>query len=167
MNLERAYRALLRLYPKDYQALFAAEMLISFGQAAGERRRQAGLAFIRFLLGELMGLLCGAGAEWVAKLTGNRPAGGRSLTDFPTMRPRAVLEFAETGVNASQTGLPREVMEAQERIAILVRHMVHAIANHDFSNARRYSYEERQARHELRRLREKHGIDDSENYACS
>jgi len=170
MNLERAYRNLLRLYPNDYRALFAAEMQTTFNQAAAERRRQPRLAFIRFLLREFIDLVSGAGAEWIAKLTTDSSVRGRCLPDLRMMRPPGVpreLWFAGTCLNVSQAALPHEVIEAQDRIAMLIDRMVHAIANHDFPGARRYSFEERQARVELRRLREKYHIDDSESNSCS
>jgi hypothetical protein len=50
---------------------------------------------------------------------------------------------------------------------MLIRRMVDAIANHDFPGARRYSDEERLARDELRRLREKYRIADCGNDGCS
>jgi hypothetical protein len=170
MNLERAYRTLLRLYPNDYRALFADEMLNTFNQAAAERRQQPRLAFIRFLVGEFIDLASGAGAEWIAKLTTDSSIRGRCLPDLRMMRPPGVpqeLWFAGTCLNVSEAALPQEVIETQDRIAMLINRMVHAIANHDFPGARRYSYEERQARVELRRLREKHNIDDSESNSCS
>jgi hypothetical protein len=169
MNLERAYGTLLRLYPNDYRAVFATEMLSAFEQAAGARRLQPRLAFVRFLLSEFISLFIGAGAEWIAKLTTASSVRGRCLPDLRMMRPPGVpreLWFAGTCVNVSQSALPHEVMEAQKRIALLIKRMVHAIANHDFPGARRYSYEERQARDELRRLRVKYKIDDSESTAC-
>jgi hypothetical protein len=170
MNVRRTYRTLLWLYPNDYTALFAMEMLHAFEQAAEERRRQSGPAFIRFLLGEFIDLLIGAGAEWIAKLTTNSSVRGRCLRDFRMMHPPGVpraLWFAGACLNAGRASLPDEVMAARERIAMLINRTVHAIANHDFPGARRYSHEERQAREELRRLREKYNIDDAESNGCS
>lgn len=170
MNVGRAYRTLLRLYPNDYRALFAMEMLNTFEQAAEERRRQSGPAFFRFILGEFIDLLIGAAAEWIAKVTTNSSVRNRCLPDLRMMRPPGVsrkLWFAGACMNAGQAPLPDEVMEVQERIAMLINRMVHAIANHDFPGARRYSHEERRARDELRRLREQYNIDDSESNGCS
>jgi hypothetical protein len=169
MNLERGYRTLLRLYPNDYRTKFGTEMLNAFKLVAEPRRQQSRFAFTRFLLAELIGLLIGAGAEWIAKIATDSSVRGRWLPDLRMMRPPGVpreLWFARTCVNATQSALPHEVMEAQDRIALLIKRMVHAIANHDFPGARRYSYEERQAREELRRLREKYKIDDSRSTAC-
>jgi hypothetical protein len=162
MNARRTYQALLRLYPNDYRALFASEMLNTFDQVAGERRRQCRPAFIRFVLGEIIGLLIGAGAEWIAKLTTDSSVRGRCLPDLRMMRPPAVpreLWFARVCLNTGHGSVPDEVMEAQERIAMLINRTVHAIAHHDFPGARRYSHEERQARDELRQLREKYNIE--------
>jgi hypothetical protein len=50
---------------------------------------------------------------------------------------------------------------------MLIQRTVHAIANHDFPGARRYSHEERLAREELRRLRQKHDMGDVGNDGCS
>jgi hypothetical protein len=162
MNVSRIYRTLLGLYPTDYRALFAIEMLRAFEQAAEERRRQSGLTFLGFLLVEFIDLLIGAGREWMAKLTTDSSVRGRHLPDLRMMRPPGVpreLWFAGACVNASQ-GSPDAVMAARERIAMLINRTVHAIANHDFPGARRYSQEEREAREELRRLGEKYNIDD-------
>jgi hypothetical protein len=164
MDLRRAYRTLLRLYPSDYTALFALEMQNALEQAAEERRLQSRAVFVRFLLGEFIDLLIGAGAEWIAKLTTDSSVRGRCLPDLRMMRPPGLpreLWFAATCRNAGQASLPDEVMEAQDRISMLIHRMVYAIANHDFPGARRYSNEERQARDELRRLREKYNIDDN------
>ncbi|HEY6340083.1 MAG TPA: hypothetical protein VIY49_01210 [Bryobacteraceae bacterium] len=57
-------------------------------------------------------------------------------------------------------------MDAQARIPMLIQRMVDAIANHDFPGARRYSDEERLARDELHRLRQRYGIADSGNDGC-
>jgi hypothetical protein len=169
MNGRRAYRTLLRLYPNDYRALFAVEMQNAFEQAAEEGRLQCGPVFIRFLVGEFIDLLVGAGVEWIAKWTTDSSIRGRCLPDLRMIRPPGVpreLWFAGTGLNAGQASLPDEVTEAQDRISVLIHRMVYAIAHHDFSGARRYSYEERQARDELRR-RQKYNTDDSENSGCS
>ena len=53
----RTYRLLLRLYPPEYQILFADEMLAVFARVAEERRAQGGIAYTRFVAGECAG--CG------------------------------------------------------------------------------------------------------------
>jgi hypothetical protein len=142
----------------------------AFERAAEERRLLGRPVFVCFLLGEFIGLLIGVGAEWIAKLTTDSSVRGRCLPDLRMMRPTGVpreLWFAGACLSAGQGSLSDEVMEAQARISMLIHRTVHAIANHDFPGARRYSYEERQARDELRRLQEKYDIDDSGNDGCS
>jgi hypothetical protein len=138
----RAYRILLRLYPSDYRHMFAGEMLNAFALALDERRRRGTPGEIGFVLGEFMGLIGGACAEWIAKCTTNG-----------TTRK---IGFA--GARASRHALPEEVVEVQGRIAVLIERTVHAIANHDFPGARTYSHEEREARENLRRLREQYRL---------
>ena len=74
--MKRAYRTLLSLYPYDFRAAFAAEMLAAFTSVEA-RRRPA----------ELAGLLTGAAAEWMAKLTSDNSVRGRGLPDLRMMRP--------------------------------------------------------------------------------
>jgi hypothetical protein len=64
MNLHSVYCILLRLYPNDHQASFAAEMLAVFQQAAAERRSQGWIVFLSFVIREVIGLLTGAAAAW-------------------------------------------------------------------------------------------------------
>ena len=90
MNLNRAYRPLLRLYPSDYRALFAAEMQHAFQQAAEEHRLLGRSVWMRFILGEFLGLLMGAAEEWIAKRTTDRAVRGRCLPDVRMMRPPGV-----------------------------------------------------------------------------
>ena len=162
MNVGKAYRTLLRLYPRDYRALFALEMQSAFERAVHERRLAGKPVFIRFLLGELIGLLSGVGAEWIAKLMTDKSVRGRCLPDLRMMRPPGVsqeLWFAGAYQCHGQ-GFPDDVLQAQARISMLIQRTVHAIANHDFPGARRYSHEERVARDELRLLRQKYYDDD-------
>jgi len=169
MRAEQAYRTLLRLYPSAYRALFALEMQNAFERAAREHRLLGRSVFIRFLLGEFVGLLSGAGGEWIAKLTTDSSVRGRCLPDLRMMRPPGVpqeLWLAGAYQGHGQGPPPDEVLAAQARVSMLIQRMVHAIANHDFPGARRYSYEERLAREELRRLRQKHDIADSGNDGC-
>lgn len=77
--MKRAYRALLGLYPYDFRAAFATEMLAAFAHVAPQRRGA-----------ELAGLLTGAAVEWIAKLTCDRSARGRALPDIRMMRPAGV-----------------------------------------------------------------------------
>ena len=165
MNVRQTYRTLLGLYPNDYRAAFATEMISVFEQAAEERRRESRPAFIRFVLREFIDVLIGAGLEWIDKLITNNSVRGRSIPDLRMMRPPGVrreLWFAGTCLNAGQVSVPAEVTEARDRIAMLINRVVIAIANHDFPGARRYSREELEAREELRRLRDKYNIVDAE-----
>jgi hypothetical protein len=78
--MTRAYRTLLRLYPRDYQARFAAEMLAAFEQASRDRN----------VLTELLALPRAAAREWIAKLTTSPSIRGRTLPDLRMMRPPGV-----------------------------------------------------------------------------
>ena len=158
MSMRRAYEILLRLYPRDYRAMFAIEMSSAFEEAAAARRVEGRMANVRFTVTELIGLAIGAGVEWIAKLTTDTSVRGRSLPDRLMMRPPGVswdAHFAGAFLN-----VPEELSQAQQRMDRLVQCMVHAIAHHDFQGARRCSDEERQARESLRRLREKYQISD-------
>jgi hypothetical protein len=68
--MRRAYRALLRLYPREYRVQFAEEMLAVFTRAAEERRAQGWLPFAKFAVNECAGLLSGACGEqqWRVRL---------------------------------------------------------------------------------------------------
>jgi hypothetical protein len=136
----RLCNSILRLYPADFRAWFAAEMAASFEEVAGQRRRAGRFAYIGFLLAELRDLLRGAAAEWIAKLTTDALDRARVLPDWRLMRP---------------TGIPREIWFAEKNVEFNIAHMVNAIATHQFEQARFYSEEERKARETLRLLREK------------
>jgi hypothetical protein len=79
MTVKRAYRTLLRLYPADYRAMFAVEMMRAFDRVAEERQR--------YLAAELLGVAAGAAREWIAKWTTEPSVRGRSLPDLRFMRP--------------------------------------------------------------------------------
>jgi hypothetical protein len=85
------YRTLLRLYPADYRAMFASEMARAFDEVVKERlvEERRGLAVT-----ECIGVIFGAGAEWIAKWTTDASVRGRTLPDLRMMRP---------------PGLPKEV----------------------------------------------------------
>jgi hypothetical protein len=136
MNLEPVYELLLRLYPPEYRALFAREMLAVFQEAAEERR---GSAFLALILAEWIGLAIGAAAEWIAKFTST--------------------SYMKVSADPAQSALPDEVREAQRRIEFHINRMVYAISHHQFEKARFYSNEERKARESLRLLREKYNIE--------
>jgi hypothetical protein len=107
-----------------------------FEEASAERRAQGWARYVRFAFAEMNGLLTGAAGAWL----GRQPA---SQVD-----------------GASPSGLPQELAEAQQRVDANIAAMVHAIANHQFEKARVHSHEERQARENLRLLRQKYGISD-------
>lgn len=102
--MRRAYRVLLRLYPYDHRALFAAEMLTTFEESADERRGRGCAVFICFSLAELIGLVTGAGAEWIAKLTSDSSDRARCLPDLRMMRPPGVTR--ETFFAGARVKLP-------------------------------------------------------------
>jgi hypothetical protein len=156
--MKLGYKILLRLYPRDYRDRFAPEMSSAFEEAASDRRRLGRGVYVRFAIAELVGLTIGAGIEWIAKLTTDASIRGRSLPDRLLMRPPGVSWEAHYG--SARRRLPEEVSEAQRHTELLVQRMVHAISHHDFPQARRYSDEERQARENLRTLRQKYQLSD-------
>jgi hypothetical protein len=134
-------------------------MLTAFDSSAHERRALGRSAYLRFALTELAGLVVGAGKEWLVKFRTDRSLRGRSLPDRLMMRPPGVpweAYYGDALVELPESALHREVIEAQRRAALLEDRIVHAIAHHDFEGARTYSYQERQARENLRLLREKY-----------
>lgn len=74
--MQRAYRALLRLYPYDYRGRFGAEMAATLNAARP--------------LAELAGLLTGAVREWIVKWTTPAWIRRRHLPDDRMMRPAGV-----------------------------------------------------------------------------
>jgi hypothetical protein len=93
MTIERVYTVLLRLYPRDYRAMFAREMLNAFEITAEQCRAPS----IRFAATELMGLARGAVSEWIAKLTTDKTVRGRILPDLVMMRPPGVSKEVHFG----------------------------------------------------------------------
>ncbi len=89
--MRRAYKILLQLYPRDYREMFAAEMLEVFEEAFEERRRHGSVVILRFAVAELIGLLIGTWAEWMAKSSysvyhsNSNYISGRCLVDRRTM----------------------------------------------------------------------------------
>ena len=72
MLIARAFALGLRLYPADYTASFAAEMLTAFQEAAADHRRRGRICFTRFVSAELGSLLvfslAVAWAYWMDRL---------------------------------------------------------------------------------------------------
>ena len=107
--MRRMYRAILKLYPCEHQASFAAEMVETFEQSFTDCRQRGRAAMFRFALRELTGLLEGLTTEWLAK----------SISPRVYITPRCY-----SGKDLRQK---------------LILHMEHAIAHHDFTKARFYS----------------------------
>ena len=86
-------------------------------------------------------------------------ASGRFLR-YRNLPDRALDLLDEAGARAKVRGggEPPEVVQALKRIRRLVRAMEHAMATHQFDEARRHSDEERKERENLRLLREKQGL---------
>jgi len=132
------YKLLLRLYPWDYITTFAVEMVTAFENACEEHQLRGRWSFICFAMSELSSLMVGAGTEWLAKLTTDRSLRGRCLPDLRMMRPPGVpweVWFAAAGSNVEQKLLPTAVARAQERVALLLRNMMDAIAKRDYQAA--------------------------------
>jgi ATP-dependent Clp protease ATP-binding subunit ClpC len=72
-----------------------------------------------------------------------------------------LIDEAGARVKLRQTTLPPEISEIQKRIKFIVHRMESAIANHEFEKARFYSDEERKERENLRLMREKYNVDES------
>ncbi len=140
----KIYQALLRLYPAGYRANFGAEMLDAFEKASEDAQALGAAVFVRFVLTEFTSLANGAVAEWMSKLTGR--------TVYAPLLPVA-----------GEGTLPREVFEARRRVAMLTSGMTRAIAAGDFKRARDYSYEDRAARENLRRIGDRYNIRPEEN----
>lgn len=133
--MKRAYELLLILYPRAHRAEFSDEMRQVFEAAAVERREQGRAAYAGFALSEILGLVVGAARAWLT--------------------PERAAQLAA----AKYRHLPREVAEAQQRVDENIAGMVHAIANHQFEKARAFSNLEREARANLRVVRERYGME--------
>jgi hypothetical protein len=90
MRLLRIYARMVRLYPADYRARFAAEMLGVFRAAAADHSRRGTLASLTFAISELIGLCRSVSAEWIAKLASDAASRGHCLPDCRLMRPAGV-----------------------------------------------------------------------------
>ena len=126
MNITRIYAALLQLYPARQRALFATEMSLVFQEAAEEQHSRGRLAFFRFAVAELIGLLSGAAIEWIVPFT-HRP------------RPLAPVD---------------KVTETQRHLEFILSRMDYSIAHHQFQKVRFLAEAERRAREKLRILHE-------------
>jgi DNA-binding PadR family transcriptional regulator len=129
MLLRRAYSVGLVLYPADFRAQFGAEMVTVFEQAAAQRRGRGGTSVLLFFVKEMLGLLAGAARE-------------RAFHD-DAIRAHDDLPF------------PSDVAGTERYLEIVSRRLIHAIANHEFTNARYYDQQDRKARALLAELRAK------------
>jgi hypothetical protein len=170
-----AYKLLLLLYPPEYRAEFAEEMLATFAESAQERRERGYVVFARFVMEEINGVLSGAAKQWIEKITSI----ARTRNKVPYFDSSAAADAArillqnmrtpwvsretffkitdlicDSGLSASasQTSLPHSVVEAQERIRFLIGRMINAISKREFERVRFYSNEERCEREKLRLL---------------
>ena len=143
--MTRAYAWLLRMYPRGEWALFSAEMLATFKEAAREHRGRGWAVYARFALREILGLFAGAVRAWFAAWR-EAPA-----LDLTKMRPPGVPRQAYAEALD-------EVIEAQRSVESNLARMQHAIYRHEFVKARFYSEQDRKARELLRLLRKRHGI---------
>jgi hypothetical protein len=132
--VHKLYRVLLKLYPTEYQAVFAPEMTEVFEQASAEFKQRGLLGRIVFVTCECTGLLKGAAREHAAKWA----AQDSYITSRCALRDSS--EHRD------------EISQVQRRLGQLIRSMEFAIAHHDFPKARFYSDEERATRALLSRL---------------
>lgn len=175
MEIRRGYKILLRLYPPEYRAIFGKEMVSIFEEASEERRTHGYFGFMWFVITELIGLLEGAGAEWITKFTSSTCQSNRSGSSaaaykmLQKMRPpwvtqevffKAIDLIDEVGgpVNVHQNKLPSEVIDAEERIEFLLSRIVDALSNQEFEKARSYSDLENKERGRLHLLRRRYRI---------
>ena len=139
------YRLALRLYPRAYREKFGDEMLRTLEAVPHERG--GGTSAAR----ELGGLLRGAIAAWFL-----------GSADASTATGLREIGLAEGGVRIP---IPEDLLAAERRVALLVDRMTRAIATHKFVEARACSFEERQARAELQRIRAQYGLPGDTSFA--
>lgn len=125
--LRRAYTMGLALYPADFRAQFGAEMLAVFEQAVAQRRSRGRIYVLLFFVREMLGLVAGAARERVFR---DDASGGYDDLPFPS-----------------------DVAGAERYLKFVSRRLIHAIANHEFTNARYYDQQDRKARALLAELR--------------
>ncbi len=140
--MTRAFGFLMRLYPRSHRAIFEQEMTAVFEEAANEHRKRGWVRFMRFVLAEVAGALTGCCAQWVLSVR------------------RGEQEQRAAVAEAESSGLPPEIVQAQQRLQANLRRMEYAIAHHQFPRARFFSEVDRREREQLRQLREKHGLTD-------
>ena len=125
--LRRVYSMGLLLYPADFRAQFGAEMVTVFEQAAEQRRGRGVTCVLLFFVKEMLGLLAGAARERV---------------------------FHDDAIRAhDDLPLPSDMAGTERYLEIVSRRLIHAIAKHEFTNARYYKEQDRRARALLAELR--------------
>src|SRR5262245_36000854 len=67
--MTRAYKALLQIYPPEYRAMFAGEMLVAFEVLSRERSRLGASSQFLFLFMDLGSILKGASTKWIDRFT--------------------------------------------------------------------------------------------------
>src|SRR5215475_1636165 len=127
MLLRRAYSMGLVLYPADFRAQFGSEMVTVFEQALAQRRGGGVTCVLLFFVKEMLGLLAGVARE-------------RAFHD-DAIRAHDDMPF------------PSDVTGTEQYLEIVSRRLIHAIANHDFANARYYDQQDKKARALLAELR--------------
>ena len=125
----RAYSMGLVLYPADFRAQFSAEMVAVFEQAVAQSCGRGGTRVLLFFVKEILGLLVGAARE--------------RLFDDGAIRVQ------------HDPPLPSDLAGAERYLEFVSRRLTRAIANHEFSSARYYDQQERNARALLVELRAK------------
>ena len=143
--MRRIYELLLRLYPLEIHATFAAEMSTVFELAAEDRRAQGRLAYIRFVFAELSGLATG-----VFRVRLGRPA---ASLDLRKMRPPGVSR-------ETYTAALDEVIEARRRVQFNQHRLQEALFREEFVKANLYSEEDRKARRNLLVVQRRYRIAD-------
>lgn len=138
MKAATYYRGLLRLYPIDFRQQFSEEMTFVFEQKAQDCFQRGVVSSLPFVFREFVGALKGAQTMWIEKLM---------FSKMVSSKPRDVQPVAA----ASSEGKP-ERAELSKLREETVKKMVHAIANHDFAEARRCSDQDRHFTKLLREL---------------
>jgi hypothetical protein len=133
--MKRTYQFLLLLYPRGHRDQFAGEMLSVFEEACNDSRERGWAWSVRFAFAEMTGVIGGAAGAWLDE---------RREAPVPAQHP-------------ARGWRPQDLIDAQQRVDANVAAMVHAIANHQFERARTLANQEREARENLRVLREKYG----------
>jgi hypothetical protein len=127
MNIQRVYRMLLRLYPKEFREQFSEEMFEVFRQKAHDLTAGRGVMFASFVFREFIGLPVGAAGAWI---------GGIMLVKKYFVVSIPILSQHFPKPTAEEAGL--SMAELQQRHDEIQATMFQAAANHDFIAARSY-----------------------------